>query len=145
MVSPLADQQAIIDTFLSFWRSEEGRLYNQSRYHAVSKVRPTFSLDDVIADISAQEGQPPIIVATSAKMHTHGKIIDYHNQRIVWQHNRPVLLLFGTGQGLCDELLAKCDYLLVPVEGMTDYNHLSVRSAIAIVLDRWLGLQTRLE
>jgi tRNA (guanine37-N1)-methyltransferase len=145
MVSPLADQQAILSTFMDFWKSEEGRLYNQSRYHAVNKVKPTYSLDEVITDITAQEGQAPIIVATSAKTHTHNNIIDYHSQQIVWQHNRPVLFLFGTGQGLCEELLAKCDYLLIPVEGMTDYNHLSVRSAIAIVLDRWLGLQPHLE
>jgi len=31
------------------------------------------------------------------------------------------------------------DMLLEPIEGYTDYNHLSVRSAAAIILDRLLG------
>lgn len=53
------------------------------------------------------------------------------------------MFLFGTGQGLSDKILQKSDYLLLPIEGLTDYNHLSVRSAAAIILDRFLGLQQR--
>ena len=66
--------------------------------------------------------------------------IDFFSQGQVWQHDRPVLFMFGTGQGLADQLITSSDYLLTPVTGITDYNHLSVRSAMAIVLDRWLGL-----
>jgi tRNA (guanine37-N1)-methyltransferase len=140
MVTPLVDQQAIIATFLDFWRSDFGKNYNQSRYHAVNKVLPTLNLDEVITAITNTEGKAPLIIATSAKEYTHISTIDFTQQGTVWQHDRPVLLLFGTGQGLDDALIEKCDYLLGPVSGMTTYNHLSVRSAIAIVLDRWLGL-----
>ncbi|MFA6263794.1 MAG: RNA methyltransferase [Candidatus Babeliales bacterium] len=140
MVTPLVDQQAIIATFLDFWRSDFGKNYNQSRYHAVSKVQPALELNEVIEAITQMEGKAPLIVATSGKQHTHAQMIDFASQGTVWRNDRPVLLLFGTGQGLADDLIEKCDYLLVPVSGMTDYNHLSVRSAIAIVLDRWLGL-----
>jgi tRNA (guanine37-N1)-methyltransferase len=140
MVTPLVDQQAIIATFLDFWRSDFGKNYNQSRYHAISKVQPSLELNEVIEAITNLEGKAPLIIATSGKQHTHAQKIDFASQGTVWQHDRPVLLLFGTGQGLADQLIEKCDYLLVPVGGMTDYNHLSVRSAIAIVLDRWLGL-----
>ncbi len=31
------------------------------------------------------------------------------------------------------------DFFLEPIKGPSDYNHLSVRSAVAIVLDRLLG------
>ncbi len=140
MVTPLVDQQAIIATFLDFWRSDFGKNYNQSRYHAVSKVQPALNFDEVITAITTREGKAPLVIATSAKEYAHVSTIDFTQQGKVWQHDRPVLLLFGTGQGLDDALIEKCDYLLVPVCGMTDYNHLSVRSAIAIVLDRWLGL-----
>lgn len=145
MVSPLADQQSIMSIFLDFWQSDEGKHYNPSRHHAVSKVRATHSLDQVIEMITQQEGVAPLIIATSAKSHGHAKTIDYGMQSKVWQLNRPILFLFGTGQGLEDALVEKSDFLLVPVQGMTTYNHLSVRSAIAIILDRWLGLHPRIE
>jgi hypothetical protein len=51
----------------------------------------------------------------------------------------PYLLIFGTGWGLSEEITSKADYLLEPIVGTTDYNHLSVRSAAAIILDRLMG------
>jgi len=36
-------------------------------------------------------------------------------------------------------LMARCDYILEPVSGASDYNHLSVRSAVSIIMDRLLG------
>jgi hypothetical protein len=47
-----------------------------------------------------------------------------------------ILLLFGTASGLHSSCLELCDKVLCPIEGGTGYNHLSVRSAVAIVLDR---------
>ena len=54
-----------------------------------------------------------------------------------------MLIVFGTGQGLSDEIMAQSDFILAPVQGLTNYNHLSVRSAAAIVLDRWMGLNPK--
>jgi hypothetical protein len=50
----------------------------------------------------------------------------------------PFLMLFGTGWGLTREVKDGSDYVLAPIEGK-GYNHLSVRSAVAIILDRLLG------
>ena len=44
----------------------------------------------------------------------------------------PYLILFGTGWGLTSEILE-------PIRGKTKYNHLCVRSAVSIILDRLLG------
>jgi len=143
IVSPLKDQQVILKTFLDFWHSEEGKQYNKSRFDAVELVQPASQLADVIAAIEEKEGKKPLLIATSAKPHQATVSLDYASQGRVWQKDRPVLLLFGTGQGLSDELLKRCDFLLLPIEGMTPYNHLSVRAAVAITLDRWLGLQPR--
>jgi hypothetical protein len=55
------------------------------------------------------------------------------------KERRPTLLLLGTGWGLTEEILAQSDHVLEPIMGRTDYNHLSVRSAAAIVFDRLLG------
>ena len=51
----------------------------------------------------------------------------------------PFLFLFGTGWGLTKEVLNKSDYILKPVGSYSKYNHLSVRSAAAIILDRIFG------
>jgi hypothetical protein len=33
----------------------------------------------------------------------------------------------------------ECDYILDPIEGVGDYNHLPVRAAAAIIIDRLLS------
>lgn len=48
----------------------------------------------------------------------------------------PLVLVLGTGWGLVEEILEKADVILEPIRGMGDYNHLSVRAAAAIMLDR---------
>jgi len=140
MVSGLKDQRNIMNSLLDFWKSDEGKKYNVTRFQAVSRVVPTPSLQETIEFIEKKEGKKPLIITTSAKEHTHSKKIDYSCQGDVWKLDRPVLFLFGTAQGLCDKIIDESDFLLVPINGMTDYAHLSVRSAVAIILDRWLGL-----
>lgn len=144
LVTELEDQLKIIQTFLNFWQSDVGMNYNQSRYNAVSRVSTVKTLDEVIEKIEKLENAKPLIVTTSAKDHPFGQKIDYYSQGTVWKHGRPVLLVLGTGQGLNDEIMQKSDFILTPILGMTDYNHLSVRSAAAIILDRWLGLNQKL-
>ena len=149
VVSALKDQQKILQTFLDFWNSEVGKDYNYSRFEAVSRIIAALNFQDVIQKIQEIEGVEPLVITTSAKTlnlnNTGPKIIDYFSQGEVFEQKKPVLFVFGTGHGLSDEVLDKSDYLLLPVKGLTSYNHLSVRSAVAIILDRWLGLKSRVE
>jgi tRNA (guanine37-N1)-methyltransferase len=142
VVTPLADQQKIVRRFLEFWEVE-GPEYNKQRSGAVSLVKLLADFDAVVAAIEASEGKKPLIVATSAKAHEHPNCITYYDQAKVWELGRPVLMVFGTGGGLSTELLDRCDFVLVPVNGLSAFNHLSVRSAAAIILDRWLGLNPK--
>ena len=145
IVTQLLDQQKILNIFLDFWLSGEGKKYNFSRFEAVRRVVHAPDLNAVVAKIKEKEGADPLIITTSAMAENieKSKYIDYFSQNKVWKKERPVLLVFGTGKGLSDEILQKSDFVLLPVEGMTDYNHLSVRSAVAIILDRWLGLNLK--
>lgn len=145
IVTQLEDQFKIVNTFLSFWHSERGKNYNSSRYEAVECVIPTKSFQNVLDAIKAKENADPLIITTSAKNYAHGLKIDFSSHGLVWKHNRPVLIVFGTGQGLSNEIMDQSDFILSPVKGFTDYNHLSVRSAAAIVLDRWLGLNPKIK
>lgn len=144
IVTPLTDQKKVVQTLLDFWQEGPGFEYNRQRFEAVKSTRLADDLDEVIAYIEKKEGVRPLVIATSAKKNEHAQTISYYDQSVVWQHNRPVLLIFGTGKGLSPQVIDRCDYLLLPVEGFTDFNHLSVRSAVAIVLDRWLGLNTKI-
>jgi Uncharacterized protein conserved in bacteria len=47
-----------------------------------------------------------------------------------------VLVCFGTGWGIPEDFEVNFDGFLPPIVGITDFNHLSVRSAASIVLDR---------
>lgn len=143
IVSPLNDQQEIVQTFMDFWQSDVGKKYNQTRYQALQCVKPVYSFDEMLAAIQKKEGQLPLIVATSAQTHNAIQSITYDQQSELWAQKRPILFIFGTGQGLSDAAIARCDYMLEPIDGLTGYNHLSVRSAIAIILDRWLGLHPK--
>jgi tRNA (guanine37-N1)-methyltransferase len=140
LVTPLLDQQKIVAQFLEFWHEGGGVTYNESRHVAIKEVVVKASLELTIAAIFEAEGKMPLVIATSAQKSPRDNCITFHDQGVVWSHDRPVLLVLGTGRGLTDALLAKVDFVLVPVEGCTDYNHLSVRSAAAIIFDRWLGL-----
>jgi tRNA (guanine37-N1)-methyltransferase len=145
MVTPLVDQQKIANRLLDFWKTGVGVEYNRHRHEAVKSVNVVDSLELVIAEIEKLEGKKPLLVATSARTDEHAaSLISYYDQSKVWHEDRPVLLIFGTGHGLAPSIIQRCDFLLLPVEGFSDFNHLSVRSAAAIVFDRWLGINQKI-
>jgi tRNA (guanine37-N1)-methyltransferase len=141
IVTPLTDQKRQLEVFFEFWHTSKGQEYNKDRFEAMSLVQVCDSMTDVLMAIASENNnQEAVMVATSAKEHVETVSIDYTDQKKVWNGQQPVLIVFGTGQGLTNDLVARCDYVLKPVRGFTTYNHLSVRAAVAIVFDRWLGL-----
>jgi tRNA (guanine37-N1)-methyltransferase len=146
IVTPLLDQKKIVQKLLNFWRSESAHDYNQDRYAALERTHLVDRYQDVIEKITNLHGKPPLVLVTSARSTetTPLEPLSYHDQGRVWGQERPVLILLGTGHGLSDELCARADYRLLPVEGYSDFNHLSVRSAAAIIFDRWLGINAKL-
>ncbi len=141
LVTNLIDQERIAKRLLDFWQAEVGIDYNPERHEALKFVQLTKSFDDCVAAIEEKEGSRPIVIATSARPVSGVASITFEDQAKVWSSGRPVLLVFGTGRGLCPALLQRCDYILPPIKGFTDYNHLSVRSAAAVIFDRWLSWQ----
>lgn len=142
LVTPLIDQQKIIMTLLDFWMSPEGTAYNKQRQEAVSKVKIASTLQEVIDAIQKQEGKEPVVIGTSAREEEyckHSNPITYYDQSAVFCKQQPVLFILGTGHGLAPSLLERCTFMLPPIQGFTDFNHLSVRSAAAVIFDRWLG------
>lgn len=138
MVTNLPAQQEIIRRVLKFWIDGSGRRFNKNRTEALYEVDLKPYYEDVIEDITEKEGQRPLTVFTSAKIRPNTITFDEMRQEIHSQE-KPILVIFGTGHGLPNEILNTCDYSLEPVRASGDFNHLSVRSAIAIILDRLIG------
>lgn len=143
IVTPLLDQQKIVKKLLHFWSDGPGTTYNYNRCEALSAVDIHESLDEVIAMVTQKEGVAPLLIATSARQENHDRMITYYDQEVVWAHNRPIIFIFGTGKGLTASCINRTDYLLGPVHGFVEFNHLSVRSAVAIILDRWMGISEK--
>ena len=97
------------------------------------------SVQDAISVIESAHGKKPKVIVTDAR--TSDDMSGYRKLRdlIFRSPAEPFLVLFGTGWGLTKEIMENADYMLKPVSGYTDYNHLSVRSAAAIILDRLLS------
>jgi hypothetical protein len=139
VITPLEDQKRIAERIMSHWTERGGAEYNPKRRKALESIRISDSLDQAIEDISNSEGIRPKTVATHA-----GSLdccMGYAEFKGIIQKGLPHLLIFGTGWGLSPEIIKSADYLLAPVQGNTDYNHLSVRSAVSIILDRLLGIR----
>lgn len=139
IVTPLIDQQKIVNTLMDFWMNGVGIDYNPVRHEAIKRLRVAPSINDALREIEEKEGSKPLLIATSARKVEGGNHITFFDQEEVWRHKRPVVFIFGTGQGLTPELVGRCDYILPPIVGFSSFNHLSVRSAVAVILDRWLG------
>lgn len=129
--------RSLARTLQEHWKSGFGSTYNPNRQTAISITSTVSSLDDAIADIEQRTGALPRLVATSAK--DGPDRISCESFRTTIQDGFPTLLMLGTGSGMSDSLLERAPVFLAPINGPTPYNHLSVRSACAILLDRLLG------
>ncbi len=139
VVTPLSSQRELAIRILSHWKDGYGAVYNPKRKEALSLVEVASSLEEVIERIEQREGARPVTVGTTAARR-EGQL-DHGSLAAAVGGGQPVLLLVGTGWGLVQEVLDSADFSLAPLEGGTSYNHLSVRSAVAIVLDRFFGMR----
>lgn len=134
VITPLEDQKILIERIVSHWVKGVGAAYNPKRREALELIRIRDSLRDVMAHISSSEGQAVKTVATCAR--AAADCLSFSGLRAKLKTGAPHLLIFGTAWGLAQEVLDRADYVLAPVTGRTTYNHLSVRTAAAIILDR---------
>ena len=138
VVHPSISQQKLISDILSYWQNGYGGIYNPDRKEAFSRLHHSNTLEEAIQLIEQKTGKKVYTVATDAKKYSNSISYKGMKEKIFTEEN-VYLLLFGTGWGMTQELLNTCDYILEPVQGGSDYNHLSVRSAVSIIIDRLLG------
>ncbi|MDR2018636.1 MAG: RNA methyltransferase [Syntrophobacterales bacterium] len=135
IVTPLAKQREIVGKLVDHWLNGYGATYNPGRSEALKKVRVVSDFNSMVHDIKSD----PLIVGTSSR-ERQGKTISPDELFLRMETgDRPVLILFGTGWGLSEEVVDRCDKMLMPIKGKGNYNHLSLRVAIGIILDRIFG------
>jgi tRNA (guanine37-N1)-methyltransferase len=138
VVTPVKPLQKLARKIIDHWEEGYGSQYNVTRKEALALARISDTLDDVLIDIERESGEKPLLVVTSAR--AGEKRASFAALRDMLKNNtHPFLILFGTGWGLTEAIFSQADYVLEAIEGTSGYNHLSVRSAAAIVLDRLLG------
>lgn len=138
VINHLKSQQALVKRMKDYWTGGYGADYNKNRHQAFSVLEIIDTLADTIDDIKNETGKEPALIATDASSFPNS--ISYHKMRKkINNTNKPFLIIFGTGWGLTEETLEICDYILEPIYGRGEFNHLSVRSAASIILDRLLA------
>jgi hypothetical protein len=167
VVTPVDALRGLVRRIMQHWETGLGKDYNPNRSEALAGVRLERTLDGVEIDIERMHGVAPSLVATSARRSPDGPpIVGFEalaarldragparipseagaspafagnspvNPKEI---DRPVLMLLGTAWGLAPEVLARTEALLPPICGPGEYNHLSVRAAAAVLLDRLRG------
>ena len=138
VATPFRRQRELACRMVAHWTEGYGAAYNSTRAEALQHLCIVDSLAAVEQDILRRCGSAPRIIATDARWFS--QCTSYADLRdIIWRQQEPFLLLLGTGWGLADDLMAGCHYILAPIAVGKRYNHLPVRVAAGIMLDRLLG------
>lgn len=137
VIHPLDTQRRLINDILEYWQEGYGARYNPDRREAFSRVRLVPELKDAVEEIYAETGSKPHVITTDARVYPN--TVSYRQMRSKLATGHPCLVIFGTGFGIEKETMMSTDFILEPIYGPCTYNHLSVRSAAAIILDRLLG------
>lgn len=139
IVNPQEGQKELAAALIKHWKDGYGAQSNPSRKEAFDRVCLLDSLEQVTSWIESDFGGKPKIAVTGAALDAN--LVSWNCFREILQDkNQAFLLLFGTGWGISRDIISRADYRLPPLQGPSNYNHLSVRSAVSIALDRLKGI-----
>ena len=139
IVHPIEAQRLLASRIQEHWVGGSGKRRIPDRATAMDTLRVVPALADVYAALGGRE---TVEVWTTAASARGAEVTCYADARArLAAADKPVLILFGTGWGLSGDLVASADVRIEPIRAAADtgYNHLSVRAACAITLDRLLG------
>lgn len=138
IVTPLDAQVELVTRILGHWREGFGARRVPNRVDAMNLVTVSRSLDEALETIVGGRDVKPVLVATAARRLDNTVGYREFRQRMRTESG-PYVLLFGTGYGLAPQVIERVDTVLEPIGDPEDWNHLSVRSAVAITLDRLIS------
>jgi len=134
VVHPIEAQRTLASRIVEHWTTGSSSKRIPDRKDALALVR----IVDTLADARAALGEDTRVWVTAAR--TLGSPLSWPDARAALTNDpRPVLLVFGTSWGLAPEVTDAADAVIAPIDGGAGWNHLSVRAACAIALDRLRG------
>ncbi|MEZ7892421.1 MAG: RNA methyltransferase [Candidatus Wallbacteria bacterium] len=143
LISPPPCQYELLNKILRHWSEGFGADYNKDRKDALSIVSIAESIEAAKESIKKQTGRDLKVIVTDAHSHPNNPRNISCNllKSMLKSYDINFLLLFGTGWGLSDAVIERADFILEPVRALVNhnYNHLSVRGAAAIIIDRIIG------
>lgn len=131
---PVDAQRRFAERIVGHWQEAWGSSYNPKRRQALEIARIVPSVDDALADLG-DGGTRRVFTATTHASTEQVPLTLPEFAHEIAQRDRG-LLIFGTGWGMSQGFLRRFDGIVEPIAGVGTYNHLSVRSAVAIYLDR---------
>ncbi|MDR1915064.1 MAG: tRNA (guanosine(37)-N1)-methyltransferase TrmD [Synergistaceae bacterium] len=140
VVTPMASQRELVKKVASHWITGYGADFNPDRASAMQKIKVFAHSGRALEWVEEREHQPSFTISTTAQPRDDSVSWLSLKTRAL-QMNRPIVFIFGTGHGLHEDVIQSSDAVMAPISGGGDYNHLSVRSAVSIVLDRFFGFR----
>ncbi len=137
IVTPIEAQRTLVEHIIGYWSDPNHSRRAPGRREALSVVRIAADVESAIA--LAGGTVRPLVIGTSARPGAGRVTFRDMRSSMRREPDRPRIVLLGTGWGLAPEVLDACDAVLEPIDAASGYNHLSVRSAAAVVLDRLVG------
>jgi hypothetical protein len=137
VVHPIAAQRELVERIRQHWTEGSSGKRIPDRKEAFGVLRIVESLEQALTDLGGRESVEVWVTAARRL----GESLGFGEARTrVEGEGKPVLIVFGTGWGLAPSAIEQADVLLEPIRPVRgEYNHLSVRAACAIALDRLLG------
>jgi hypothetical protein len=142
LVHPVSAQRELVARICEHWREGSSGKRIPDRKVALALARTVSSLEEAY---DALGGRANIEVWVTAARSVSQVAIEASEGRARLEaggeNQKPVLLLFGTSWGLAREVIEAADVVLAPIRAAeaSGFNHLSVRAACAILLDRLRG------
>ena len=139
IVHPVPIQRELVDRIQAHWVQGSGKKRIPTREAALAMLRTVPTLDDVYADLGGRDAVDLYVTAARAEGADVTSFADARER--ISSRTKHSLIVFGTGWGLANAVLEDADVRLAPIRSQrSSYNHLSVRAACAIVLDRLFGV-----
>lgn len=138
VTTPIEAQRTLVETIVGHWTHGASSERIPTRKDALSLVRVVPSVDDALVRLGGRDAVEIWVTAARDDAGRCPLLEDYAHARarLSGDDPRAVLVVFGTSWGLAPSLVDQADARLPPILGQRGYNHLSVRAACAITLDR---------
>ena len=129
VVHPVEMQRVLTQRIVDHWTTGSSAQRIPDRKDALAVVRAVATLDEVVSELGAE------VWVTAAR--EIGTSLSWKDASAKLRGDGPpVVLVFGTAWGLAPAITDRAAAVLPPIKGAGDWNHLSVRAACAISLDR---------